>query len=144
MLNIRTSTTRKYISQYDDAVDRKKLGKSTTWQRFVEGDVEIDKIPIRAGCKPSIFTLRRLSRAQFLHVLARPSVLEQSQEAVAYGLVGWENLGNGSTVRETEDTDLGPRMTEKCLDEIFYPELIKELGPVVIGMSMLGPTRERG
>ena len=144
MLNIRTATTRKFISRHDDAVDWKKLGKSKTWSRFVEGDVEIDKVPIRAGCKPTVFTLRRLSRAQFIHVMKQPSTLEQSQEACAYGLTAWENFG--SAEYETDDSDLGKRLTEKCLDTIVVlaPEVIKELGPVIVGMSMLGPTSGPG
>jgi hypothetical protein len=141
VLNIRTATTRKYISRHDDAVDRKKM-KDAAWTRFVEGEIEIEKVPLRPGCKPSIFSLRRLSRKQFLSVMDVGTQMAQAQEAVAYGLVGWENFAEVQPV--TEPSDLGPRLSEACMDSIFVPEVVRELGLVVIGMSMLGPTKEPG
>jgi hypothetical protein len=142
VLNIRTAQSRKYISRHDDAVDRKKLGKSKTWTRFVDGEIDVDKVPIRPGFKPAVFSLRRLSRAQFLYVSDRPTELLKWQEACAYGLAGWTDFGDA--VLEVEDTTFGDRITNQCLDKIFIPEIVEEIGQIIVSMSMLGPTKEPG
>jgi hypothetical protein len=144
MLNIRTATARKYISAHDDAVDRKKM-KAPQWARFVSGDVEFDKVPIRAGCSPTIFSLRRLSRVQYEHIEKQEFGAVMWREAIAFGLVGWANFpGDPSCV--TEESERGPRLTDACLDAIFVvgPKVFRELGDVILGMSHLGPTSARG
>jgi hypothetical protein len=136
MLAPRSSSALSYICSFDPALDRDS--PAFDWAEYLETGDPVHA-PIRDGDAPTTFELRRLTRKQFLRVIGMPSE-EQASEAVAHGLRGVKNyqIGGRDVELRFRRTDLGERMTDECMEQLFSPELFGELGVRILSLSTLG------
>lgn len=113
------------------------------WKAFL-ADGKVECLPVVEGGAPAVFEIAPLTRRQFLRIYnGGGGALEQMSEAVAYGLrsvKGFEVDGRAPDV-EKVDSDVGKRLSAKCLDALFDPLLFAELGARVLEISRLDPTR---
>lgn len=131
----RADTEGVLILEEDDALD--KAHPDYDWlQHFETGDRRF--VPIKTGCSPSVFYLRRLTRRQYEHVFAQPTEEARFREAVAYGLDRVENYGPQELKRFR--TEAGERITDEHLDDLHAAGLFRVLGLRVLTFSTLNPS----
>lgn len=139
-----TLTPRPYVLHDDPAIDVDS--KAYDWPKFVEtGDVSC--LPTRDGCRPTVFMVRSLTRKQFQHVQGIDDVGRKANETVAYGVVSWKDFVDASgraLTPQTKKSDLGERLSDRTLDEIYSPALFSELAVLVWSLSSLGFSNGQG
>jgi hypothetical protein len=106
------------------------------------GDWDRAHVPIRDGCEATTFEIAPLTRRQFLRVMQMQG-LEQAQEAVAFGLKAMGRyVCDGQSVNLSwTSTEIGQRLCNECLDAIFEPDLMLDMGMAILLLSKLRPLR---
>jgi hypothetical protein len=143
-MNITRKGTADHVWHLDPAIDYEAAGCVEAYKHALRtGDVS--GIPIREGCKPTVWKLQRLPRRVFLRVDGAKG-MAADQELVALGLVGVDNLtvDDVPVVIRTEKVDGVDRVTAECLDRIYDPGLFNELGAHVVILSKLDPSSGQG
>lgn len=138
MISLRPTVHLKHIYSEDPAIDKQHPDYS--WDKYVRtGDRKY--VPVKDGFVPTVFELRPLTRRQYQAVM-RCDATALGMEAVAYGLVSVENLSRGDhpVVLKSKPTDLGDRLTDESLDNLFAFDVIGELGLIIISLSAVRPT----
>lgn len=130
-----------YISRFDPAIDKGSNGYDRAeYERAF--DRKYLGVP-REGFEPTVFTLKRLTRRQFLYVSSLDDAL-QNDAAIAYGLAGAKGLkgpdGADISLGTPKATDMGPMLEAEARDALFAPSLVKELADVIVNLTDLGPT----
>lgn len=142
MLNIRTTKTRELVLEDDGALDRKAKGFAEAWKAFLDDACPLSTVPMKPGCVPSVFSIRRLTRKEYVYLADMPGA-RRLEAAVAYGLTGWRGVFEGVEPKTTKDS-YGTRLTDEVLDEIFVSEVFGVVGKAILDMSDLGPSSEQG
>lgn len=98
-------------------------------------------LPLRKGCEPTVYTVRQLTRKQFVSVTSQFNLSEMMDEAIRYGLVAVKNfkLDGKDVVLDREDTDLGKAVTEESFDKVFTQDTFSALGAFIMQLSRLDP-----
>jgi len=134
MIASRSTDKIEYVYSQDPAIN--KDSAEYNWEKFVEtGDRKY--LPIRDGHLPTVFSLQRLPRTQFLRVLKMDRV-DQASEAVALGLKDVKNWG-GPLELKFKEQDGQDRLTPDTLEKMFAVELFAELGVRIMELSTLAP-----
>jgi hypothetical protein len=134
VIGIKSLERIEYVCENDPALD--KGAEGFDWAKYIESG-DHAHIRFRDGCTPSVFSLRRLSRKQYLRTVGRPQ-MEMISEAVAWGLAGVKGLGSKADLR-FEKTDAGERLSDASLDAVFAPELFAELSLRILSLSGVHP-----
>jgi hypothetical protein len=127
-----------------DATDTQRLDDALAEARKTGS---ITGLPLREGERPSVFVLRRLSRAAWLRIGRMPSGFEQDSETVALGLVDLRDYTVDRVPVRVELADGGDglkRVKNDTLDAIYDPFLFRELAERVLEVSRLDPLRASG
>lgn len=136
MIAHRSNDRIEYVLTSDPAIDAEH--PDYDWDRYLK-TADPKYAPIKEGHTPTVFSLSRLTRRQFLRVMSLPDQ-EQSSEAVKYGLRAIKDLGRPVELRFKRYGDLGEGLDSATLDHIFSPDLFAELGVRIMTMSTLDPT----
>ena len=129
-----------YIITDDPALDSDHA--DFDWDKYLK-TADPKHAPVKEGCTPTVFSLVRLSRRQFLRVISMPET-EQASEAIRYGLKAVKDFGRPLDLRQKRFGDLGEGLDNDTLDRLFSPELFQELGIRILSLSTLDPTFGRG
>ena len=128
----------------DPALDQDNPAFS--WDEYFRtGDVK--HLPMKDGFRPTWFTVKRLTPAQFRHVMTQGSNFDRAFEAVCYGLTGIDNFtgpDGSQVVVKTKKSEVGPRLTDDTIEAIFSVDVINVLGIRILTMSNLDPTLAQG
>jgi hypothetical protein len=139
MLKFRSDELVPYVSVADSAFDPDKLDvneyvKSLDWKPL-----------LKEGESPTVFHLKRLSRAQKAAV-DRHDPSERNAAAVSFGLKRVDNLtgrhGAAVVIKTKSAGDLDEKVTKDCMDQFWSPELFAELATVITLISGLSPLAE--
>jgi len=143
MLAARTKELVEYVSLTDKALDDSMdVGQyMRTFDRV--------HMPVREGYTPSVFRLKRLSRAHYMRLVAsKPDEMPIAMEAypiVAYGLKGVSGYrglsGSELVLRFKNQGALDEQVAPQCLDEIAA-DLAIELAFTIKQMSRIDPLAE--
>ena len=137
MIGFKRTGGLRYVSAQDPALDRErsdvdKYISTGDWDQYMR---------IREGMVPTVFHLRRLTRAQFQAVSGMAANLQQSA-AVAYGVESVDNFqlatGQMLIVKHVGDGE-DRRLDVDTLNAMFSADLFAELSLAILGASRLDP-----
>lgn len=168
MITRRVHRSVPHVWTRDPAIDRSDEEKVRTgFKSFLE-DGELSHLPIRQGCRPTVFRVASLKRAHLQEVgrmaqielsslLARSGVTEGiaglamyelNDLVVSRGVISVENLqdesGRPVSLQFTDDGRGGKVLARETLEELSYVPLINELGLRILQLSMPDPTSGQG
>ena len=138
MLAYRSTDRIEYICEDDLALDRAHA--EYNWDQY-EKTFDPKFRPVHEGASPTIFTLRRLDRAQFVAMQKYPAE-EQAHWAVTFGLCGLRNLKRGGTdvtLKYRRYGELGDGLDKATLDTLFAPDLFNALARAIVLFARLDP-----
>lgn len=134
-----------HVWSQDGALDKSDPEQfGVAWAEFAKAG-DVSKLPMRDGCRPSVFVLAPLTRKQFLRAYQH-SGIEQVNDIVAYGLreVRDVEVDGRPLELEREKSEVGQRATAATLDALFDPLLFGELSARILEISCIDPTRGQG
>ncbi len=136
-INLRSAETVTHVFEGDHAIDT----EASNYALYIEtGDEK--HLVYKPGCRPSKFELKRLPARTYAACMAEKSLDGRALELVSYSLQAVENM-QGRDARpiklEFTKSSFGKRLTERCIDDFYSPELFAQLAVRVIMLSSLDP-----
>ena len=140
MIGTRSIDAVEYIFSRDEALD--KAHPDYNWEEYI-ATCDSKYAPLKEGHTPTVFQVRKLSRKQYVKISALPDE-QKWGEAIAFGLKGIKNFCRPVQLLMKNVPELGERLKDDVLDDIFAPELFVELGLRILTLSTLDPKYGQG
>lgn len=161
MISRRVHRTVDHVWTEDPALDKEAEGFAAKWRKFLETG-NVDELPLKNGQRPTVFRLASLKREAVLQLsdivhadvksLVRAgndrviglAFFRSFEAAVSRGLVGVQNFTDDAGRPVSLRFDDDGLVHKETLEDLLYPELMRELGLRILEISMPGPTRGQG
>ena len=127
-----------HVYSEDSALDKSDPSAfKEAWDKFLK-QCDPKLLPVRDGSRLTVFTLRRLSKKQQEYV-ANLDGVRMCSAAVALGLAGVTDfeVDGRPIVLDFEPSDLGPRVKERQLEEMYDLGLFSQLAVRIMDVSRL-------